>query len=314
MRAQWAWALLTLAACSGKSACGAPGTRPAAPAGADEACAVWAAHSCGRLEACAPLSVQVAYGDVGRCMARNRPSCVSALRASGTGDDPAGVEACARAYDTASCDDVVVGRPPEACKRAGARPPGAACGDDAQCAGPHAHCRMGDDEACGTCAALGPADAACDSDKDCAYGLVCYFTCMPPVTLGAACDGMTRQCPQTLVCYDYVCAAPAAVGTPCNPQADACDRDHGLFCDPRTRVCGRYAVADIGAPCGPATICKGGSCETASGPSDGPGLPSICTAHASDGARCDPASGSPCAPPARCIRGACQLPDPAACL
>jgi hypothetical protein len=318
MRARWAWALMALAACSGRSACssGARGSN-ASRAASDQACAAWATQYCDRLDFCAPLSVEVAYGDVARCIDRNRPLCTSALEANGTGSGPASLEACARAYDAASCDDVVVGRAPASCKSTGTLPQGAPCGDDSQCAGAGSYCHTSAAQACGTCATLGAAEAPCESDKDCEYGLVCYFTCMPPVTLGAECDGMTRQCPQTLVCYDYVCVAPAPVGAGCKPRADACDRDHGLFCDPHARVCARYAVADVGAPCGAGTICKGSSCESMNGPTMGdPGLAdpaSTCAAYARDGAKCDATSGPSCTPPAGCVRDVCQMPEPSTC-
>ena len=89
MRSHWAWALLALAACSGKSACSGGGGVSSGPSRPDEACASWADHYCARLDFCAPLSVEVAYGDVARCIGRNQPPCLSALRANGAGGGPA---------------------------------------------------------------------------------------------------------------------------------------------------------------------------------------------------------------------------------
>ncbi len=308
MRAEWAWALIALGACSGKGGC-AHGGGESLPAGFTEACDAWAARYCARLATCAPTSVEVDYGDVGRCISRNRPACASALVAPGNGRTPESLLRCARSYDAASCDDVVVGRPPEACRVPGHLPAGAACGDDAQCAGAASHCRLAGDEVCGTCAPLGEAGSDCDSDRDCASGLVCYFTCMPPVALGEACDGMTRQCPQTLVCFDYVCSASASLGAPCEPRADRCDHDHEMFCDPIARACVHYVAVDPGSACGAGTVCRGGSCSP-----EGTGDKSTCVANAKDGAPCDASLGPSCTAPARCVAGFCKMPDAAKCI
>jgi hypothetical protein len=308
-RAHWVWALLAVGACSGKfgrAGCGIGGSRAATDG--EAACQKWATQLCGRLDACAPVSVDVDYGDVAACIARNVPPCVSSLAANGTGRTLASVLACAASYDTASCDDVVVGRPPPSCRVPGTLPGGARCGDDAQCAGPQSYCRIAPDATCGTCAALGESGAPCASDRDCESGLVCYFSCMAPVGLHEPCDGMTRQCPQTLVCLDYECVAPAALGAPCEPRADPCDHDHGLFCDPRARVCARYATADARAACGGGAICRNGTCGTDEG------TEATCVPNASDGMSCDPAGGPSCIAPARCVGAKCRMPEPARCM
>lgn len=298
MRAHWVWATIALAACSSRASCG----HRAASASAEQACTDWATRYCDRLTFCAPVSVQIDYGDVTQCIARSKPVCAAALKARGTGANPSNLATCAQAYASASCDDVVVAKPPEACNVAGSRASGTACGDDAQCSGPSGYCRIAADQNCGTCATLGPIGAACDSARDCQYGLVCFFTCMAPVAQGAACDGMTRQCPETLVCFNYTCSAHAQRGETCDPHADNCDRDHGLFCHPLEKVCSPYAMADVGGPCGTGTICKAGSCAT-----------STCVANAADGASCDARFGPVCSAPARCVNGHCQVPDPSDC-
>ena len=305
LRTRWQWVALAFVACSGQNLCrGSKGS----PANVESVCLQWATHFCARLESCAPLSIQVAYGDEGQCVARNRPQCEAALRAPGTGQTAPGMESCARAYESASCDEVVVGKPPAPCAAPGSLPLGAPCGDDSQCAGTGTHCRIADRDRCGICAMRGPVGAACDSDRDCEYGLVCYFTCMQPVTLDAPCDGMTRQCPSTLICLDYKCVATGQVGAACKPRADHCDHDHGLYCDSQTQVCARYAVADRGAACGSGTICKAGSCTE-----DEKTHAWSCVGYADDGSRCDAVSGPHCAAPARCIDGICLTQDPSAC-
>ncbi len=299
-----AWVVIGLAACSGRSPCSGASTR----AEADRACADWATHYCNRLDACAPLSLELGYGDLAECVERSKPVCSSALRAEGTGQSPSRIESCAQAYDTATCEEVVVGKPPSGCAAPGALRAGAPCGDDSQCAGPNGYCRMASDETCGTCAVLGSVGAGCYSDRDCEHGLVCYFTCMAPVSAGAACDGMTRQCPATMLCLDYACVPLGASGAPCSPRAETCDRDHGLFCDPELKRCSPYALASAGMPCGGGTTCRGGRCVT-----DPLTQKSTCAANAADGADCDPTSGPSCNAPARCVGGKCKFPEPARC-
>ncbi len=305
MRAPWAaWIIIGVASCSVRSPCIGSG----ASSDADRACADWANHYCNRLESCAPLSVQIAYGDVARCIERSKPVCASALGAIGTGQSPDRVESCAQSYDSASCDEVVVAKPPLACEVPGLLPNGAPCGDDSQCSGPKGYCRMANDATCGTCAVLGPPGAGCYGDRDCEHGLVCYFTCMAPVALGAECDGMRRQCPATLVCLNYACHLPSPAGAPCDPRGDACDRDRGLFCDPQTRSCSPYTLAEVGAPCGAGMACRAGSCAT--NPST---QKATCVANAADGAACDATSGPSCMAPARCVDGKCKVPDATRC-
>lgn len=304
IRVGWAWAIIGLAACSGRSSC--VGLRRGSVA--DEACADWATHYCNRLEACAPLSMQIGYGELAACIERSKPVCLSALKAQGTGQTPSSVESCARAYETDACEEVVVAKPPSACTVPGSLPIGAPCGDDSQCAGPNGYCRVASDETCGRCATLGAMGAGCYSDRDCEHGLVCYFTCVAPVAPGAACDGMTRQCPASMVCLDYACVHPGAPGTTCDPRADACDRNQGLFCDAQDRRCVPYTLAAPGAPCGTGITCRAGSCST--NPST---QTSTCIANAADGESCDATSGPFCAAPARCVEGICKVPDAAYC-
>jgi hypothetical protein len=302
--------VVALAACATPSPCSRScGAHNAAKVPAGEACADWAAHYCKRLEACAPISVSIDYGDVETCILRNKPVCVSALQARGTGASPSTLSSCALAYDSARCDDVVVGKPPEACHAPGLLGAGASCGDSSQCAGPHAYCRMAAEETCGVCAPLGDLGAGCDSARDCEYGLVCYFTCLRPVAKGDTCDGMLQQCPETLVCLNYKCVVPAGRDSPCEPNADHCDHDHGLFCDPEEKVCVPYAVADEGAECGTGIVCKHGACI----PDETTGV-SRCIANIPDGASCSAPRGAPCAAPARCVNARCRTPSAATCL
>jgi hypothetical protein len=307
---RWVCTVVVMAACATRSPCSRScGDNSNAAALQDEACTDWATHHCKRLETCAPISVSIDYGDRDTCIVRNKLVCASALQARGTGATPSTVKACALAQDSASCDDIVVGRAPEACHVSGLLGPGAACGDSSQCAGPRAYCRMTADATCGGCASLGDVGAACDSARDCQYGLVCYFTCLRPVVEGDMCDGMLRQCPETLICLDYKCVAPARQRAPCSPNADQCDHDHGFFCHPEEKVCAPYAVADVGALCSGGTICKRGAClpdETTD--------TSRCVASVPDGANCDATHGPTCLAPAKCVNGQCRLPKAAACL
>jgi hypothetical protein len=310
MRVRWACLLVAVAACAILDSCSRScGEDNASTALAGEACADWATHYCRRLESCAPISVSIEYGDVEACVSRSKLVCASALRARATGATPRTIKSCALAQDSVNCDDVVVGKPPESCHVPGLLSAGAACGDSSQCAGPHSYCRTNVDNTCGTCAPLGEVGAGCDSARDCQYGLVCYFTCMRPVAKGEMCDGMLRQCPETLICLNYKCVAPGELRAPCEPNADHCDHDHGLYCDPQQKVCLQFAVADVGGPCTAGTICKRGACL----PDDTTGA-SKCIASAPDGANCDARHGPTCLAPAKCVNGQCRLPKAEACL
>jgi hypothetical protein len=307
---RWVLAVVALAACASPGRCSRScGERNASKALGDEACAQWATHYCKRLESCAPISVSIDYGNVEDCIARNRPVCASALQAQATGATASTMTSCALAYDSASCDDVVVGKTPQACHAPGLLGAGAPCGDGSQCAGPQAYCRIAADETCGACAPLGDVGAACDSARDCRYGLVCYFSCLRPVPKGDTCDGMLRQCPETLVCLNYRCVDPAPRDAPCAPNADHCDHDRGLFCDPEEKVCSPYAVADVGAACGAGTICKRGACVP-----DETTAVSRCVASVPDGASCDAIHGPTCLAPSKCVSGQCRAPRATTCL
>jgi hypothetical protein len=307
MSASWKWAavVVALASCSARHGC-----LGRAAGGAQAACSRWANAYCGRLATCAPVSIEAEYGDLPVCVQRNEAGCLAALDAKGTGETAASLDACARSYPSATCEDVVVGRPPRECRVSGALPARTPCAVDAQCSsvkGP-SYCRVAADERCGQCATLGGVGDGCDSDRDCQEGLVCYFTCMAPVSAGQPCDGMTRQCPQTLVCYDYQCVEPGRLGDACQPRADRCDHDHGFFCDPQTSRCADYKTAGPGAACGAGVLCRGGSCVGGD-----EGEPSRCVANAADGAACDPVRGPSCTAPARCVANVCRQPDATAC-
>jgi hypothetical protein len=310
MRTRWGYIVVALAACTTPSPCSRSCSQRSSATGlGDGACADWAARYCKRLESCAPLSISIDYGDVDACIVRNQPVCASTLRARATGATPATMAACALAYDSASCDDVVVGNPPEACHVPGALALGAACGDGSQCSGADAYCRVAADDTCGACSLRGDVGAACDSARDCRYGLVCYFTCMHPVAQGDMCDGMLKQCPETMVCLNYKCVVPAQREAACQPNADPCDHDHGLYCDPEAKVCSPYKVADFGAPCGAGTVCGRGTCL----PDDATGT-SRCLASVAEGSRCDATHGPACLGPAKCVNGQCRAPRAETCM
>lgn len=309
MRMRGVYIVVVLAACTTRSPCSRScAERSPAPALRDEACRDWATHHCKRLEFCAPLSVSLDYGDLDTCVDRNKQVCASALRAPATGATPNTMAACALAFDSASCDDVVVGRPPKSCHDPGALGLGAACGDDSQCSGVDAFCRVAPDDTCGACSVRGDVGAACDSARDCQYGLVCYFTCMRPVGPGDMCDGMLKQCPETMVCFNYKCIVPAQRGASCEPNADHCDHDHGLFCDPEEKICLPYKVAGIGAPCGTGIVCGRGTCV----PDEGTET-SHCVQNLPDGSRCDRTRGPACLGPAKCVNGQCRVPQADRC-
>ncbi len=307
----------TLPACSGKTS--DPGTPP-------QACAVLAASRCGKLQSCNPNGLLTAYGDAGVCETREQMACAAQVAADGSGAAVDGLTACAHAYDSLSCDEVLQGAVPSACDIHGSLTQGSVCVSDMQCAGANGYCRV-QSGVCGTCATRGAAGAQCVADADCEHGLVCGKgpspalgspaleggTCVAPGGVGESCP-MTNTCLAALACVDFVCAERAPAGARCQPLAHNCDEAQGFVCDSNT-VCEKIRTATAGAACGYSTAdgslteCTGGGwCNT-----NGTGVAGTCESALADGAPCDATSGPFCLAPAACTNGVCLLPDPAAC-
>lgn len=308
--------IATLVSCSGSSG-GSVSTMQAASDIADAFCV--------KINGCSPFFIQVAFGDLATCEARESALFTEALGANGTGWTPSAVEACAQSVHGSSCDEALGHNLPAACHPpAGQLASGAACGDNAQCKS--GYCNLGAGGKCGTCAAgLGGANATCYRDDDCAYGTVCVGAsvtaptevsghCTALGSSGATCDD-THPCLKTLACKGGTCGAPDAAGAACTRTATnffgSCNELAGDYCSKATGgACTQIALAATGGACG---AVNGGltSCS-ASGKCPMTGSMS-CVAPAADFANCNLASGQGCMAPADCIGGICTRPSPGTC-
>jgi hypothetical protein len=281
---------------------------------ADQAESDVSAAFCNRFNSCAPLFIQVAYGDVPTCQTRFKLSVAPTLTATGTGATASQYETCAGAFPSISCDDLLERNYPTSCQTAaGTLADGAACGESAQCK--DQLCRTGAGQTCGACSSLGAAGAACVQDGDCAYGLACNsLVCGAYSAAGATCDATTHPCDPALTCKNGSCATPGAAGAACAGLGQSgCDTLNGLYCN-ASSVCAAVTVATAGQPCGLLAgggygVCGGGGlCKGSSGTT-----PGSCEAPAADGAACDATNGPPCLAPAVCDGSVCKITDPGTC-
>lgn len=293
-----------LVACSGSSS-GGTSTSP------ESACAGLVQAVCGRLEECFPIAIRASYKDVAQCKERQTSSCLKIFNAPGSTVTPEKADACTSGYNALSCEALLAGSSPEACRFAGTLTDGTPCGDGAQCTG--RNCRKTGGNTCGACSTRGAAGATCQASGDCLDELTCAGgKCVAPAKAGAACS-TNQPCEASLRCANGTCAQPLAAGTTCESGAnDACDRLKGFFCDPTAKVCKEVKFANAGEACGLVNgtfvaCAAAGHCKTGA---NGQGT---CQAAAADGQPCDTKNGPSCIEPADCVNGVCTLPDPAAC-
>jgi hypothetical protein len=290
----------------------------------DAPCVLLADALCTLLARCTPATLGESFGELPVCRARLGYACARALRAPDTGS-PEAYTACGPRLRGLTCDDVhralrvTTGSDWEGlslehllglCRVPGARPDGAACAADMQCA--RGVCQRAGGTPCGRCAAPAGLDAPCEQPSAtstlprCDLGLNCRTRWRAEgggfVAVGNACAAFAAQgepCPSPsmpnpstsvgclggLHCTDGVCLPRLREGAPCDPSRGPgrCDRDQGLTCDSARRVCAR----------GSASVCG----------------------FARDGQRCRFAFKSlrACVYPARCggaMEDDCRLPDP----
>jgi len=287
---------------------------------AEEACDHFGQVLCGRLEDCAPLLVDIGYGDVSTCEAVLSSACVKSLSLPDTVKTPAWTDDCAFALAAWSCEDLLVRNTPKAClPPPGPRPDGTPCGDDGQCAS--AYCQSRLDETCGKCTTRSSADGPCATNDDCAPGLTCgsTATCVAYATQGASCDAQ-HPCSPWLSCTwtglnEATCQPAAAAGQECDStqpgQRPGCNLADGYFCNPGTHTCQELKRASAGEPCGvvgtdyavctSASVCKGS------------GMNRTCLAASAVGGPCDTINGPFCEAGLKCAAGTCVAPDLAAC-
>src|SRR5579883_1178547 len=80
-----------------------------------QACMDLANAYCMKLDTCAPLFIQVAFGDLAACEHRAALACPATLAANGTSATTTAAEACAQAIPAAMCAETIDGKTPDAC-------------------------------------------------------------------------------------------------------------------------------------------------------------------------------------------------------
>jgi hypothetical protein len=308
-----------------EAAAGSAGTAGAAGnstgPGAEQACADFAKSYCDRLDACAPVYLRLFYESPEACAARLAPSCVKAVGLSDTTKTDAWTEACGKALDAVTCEDLLVRKTPAACVPApGPRAEGATCGEDGQCA--TSYCQYQYNEGCGTCRTRAGAGESCNLDDDCAFGSACAPNklCAVLGEADAACD-TNHPCSPQLSCMGATATAQGAckpagsAGAPCDPQQlthPGCDLIHGYFCNVVSKICQEMKQVGGGDPCGIVgadyAICTASAmCKLTST------YAGNCLAAAKDGEACNVADGPQCTPLSQCLNGVCTPPEPSLC-
>ena len=232
-----------------------------------------------------------------------KPVGLSVLQAPGSGFTPESFEACAKAYGSADCDQLLVfGFRPSACQIAGTLDNGAACGDGSQCRS--GACATEYFQMCGVCADRVPAGGHCSKLGQCPAGQDCVSpgTCMTLAGEGKSCS--QAPCGGELKCVDGICKAPLLAGAACATDKDYCDVAIGLHCDSTTQTCVDLSAAALGA------VCSNGETCLASGSCNAEKFPAVCEAATEDGSAC---SSNTCKYPALCHNKVCTLSNPAAC-
>jgi hypothetical protein len=242
--------------------------------------------------------------------------------------DGTAIASCAAAIGTQQCVDFLVGAIPAACVRKGRFVEGDACGTGAQCAS--GFCDVPADRKCGKCKAPPAADVTCNAASECPAGFTCWVErhqCVPFAKEGKACYA-SLACEPGFSCVVQqdggtigTCTKGALEKAACDPTLTTgpdCNTTQGLYCN-SAKTCARKQVAfgptDI---CGDyndsRTVCAAsGQCAPISGQTFGG-----CVSAIAVNEPCDPASGPPCAAPARCLANrllsySCTIPDPLYC-
>ena len=217
---------------------------------AEQACTDRVNAQCLQLESCDPASLTRLYGDVATCESRMMLSCLPALAAPSTSALPAQYEACAAALGASDCSALFMRTPPTACRATpGKLGDGAACGDDAQCAG--MYCKKPPNQVCGACGTRTAIGDACQSDDECDFGLACANGgCVPLVGLGASCAAAPCAAPN--FCNSaQLCEAPRSAGLPCTRTLSGgseCDVTQELYCNAQSVCAVRSFAARSACP------------------------------------------------------------------
>ncbi len=232
---------------------------------AESACAERAKQLCALLSRCSPIDLSANYASEAACRDRVRKVCLFSLAAPGTTLTPAAVLTCAQVVGAGSCEDLINGVRPDACRRKpGPRPNGTKCGYDEQCAS--VFCEVPGGVRCGTCTAAPKPGESCKSSR-CDISEVCAGgKCVKGAGAGEACSA-TLPCAYPNACAaDDTCKPLRREGEACVLSGDTpCDTHFGLFCPADALRCTKVKIVAVGEPCGLGTsemrVCAGlGAC------------------------------------------------------
>lgn len=289
------------------------GVLAAAPGcGSNHGCEEYARTLCTRRTECAPFYSTQYGANFDACVTNQTRRCELDTKSPDTAWSQDAAMVCARAYATASCDDVLSGRPND-CRAKGKRPVGATCGDGYQC--DSSTCvRSSSATLCGTCSTLPKVGESCATSGLCDYGLQCLPSgmCAPLRTLGEACDDDTL-CLPTLACMVGTCQKPS-LGATCNAGGD-CNLDFQLqYCSSLSLTCEKFpfSVSKIGESCGSGQDAIVGCTVDAYCKTMGSAQFGVCTALPGENQPCA-TDRNFCAAPYACISGTCQVFDRSTC-
>jgi hypothetical protein len=187
---------------------GGGGSGGGVSAALEQACVDLATSQCGKQQSCSPSAFRRGFADLDACIARMQLTCPIIASAPGSGYTASSVSACAKALAAATCADIANNLGPAACRIRGTLGIGAACIDDAQCAGTENFCQLSGE--CGVCAVRKPQSGQtsfsdCGSSLGCQDGLVCDLgRCLPTVAPTDPCD-LGHPCPAPLACDTGKC-------------------------------------------------------------------------------------------------------------
>lgn len=282
------------------------GADGAAPTPEVDACVQYAEARCARDAQCRENAFTIDYAAKSDCVSARTKECEGRIGISGSRYAKADAAACAAAYASFGCAEVLVGRVPAACvPPAGTLALRAVCADDAQCAS--GVCLFESHQECGRCSEKSPAASIqrCSSSAQCPQGEACKSmssstmlngTCRPLARDGEYCSN--NYCGAGTFCVSGVCTATRELGEECGPFAGPCDPAKGLACDvfgklgPANRCVAPVRKFKLDGECDSSGLCEQGSYCVAY-----PGFGvSVCQEMPAVGEKCE----STCAPPARC--------------
>ncbi|MFO0737957.1 MAG: hypothetical protein U0270_18840 [Labilithrix sp.] len=203
---------------------------------------------CKRDTKCQNGIVEQLWGSLASCVAYRNDT----VDLPGENTDQAKLDACAAAYEAATCDADVTQL--VECDLKGTKANGQPCNRDTQCAG--GQCKFTSGVACGTCITRGEAGDSCGSGLPRCNPLTSYCDavqgkCVAYLQKDQACDATTAQCASGLRCVADKCSAPLTAGATCSTALDNCT--NLAICSSTTQKCVDIPApkfANVGESCG----------------------------------------------------------------